>query len=87
MAIDLITRRTANLPSTKQEVMEKTREMYGALVPALQAQVGDYDPEATGSTITEDVAALQTDVQDETDGLLPRWTGYVPENSSHWSKD
>ena len=41
---------------------------------ALQALIGDYDPEATKSTITEDLAKLQEEVKATTTGLLDRTT-------------
>jgi len=43
-------------------------------IATLQAQVGDYDPEVTESTITEDLALLQTEVETTTTGLLDRMT-------------
>jgi len=41
---------------------------------ALQEQVGDYDPESTESTITDDLALLQTEVETADTGLLDRAT-------------
>lgn len=40
----------------------------------LQAQVGSYDPDVTSSTITADLALLQSEVETETTGLLDRTT-------------
>ena len=39
---------------------------------ALQAQVGDYNPKATKSTITKDLAKLQGEVETTTTGLLDK---------------
>ena len=65
-----------NKPETRTaaELNEYFSKEENPEIDALQAQIGDYDPEATESTITDDLEELQTQVQTTTTGLLDRAT-------------
>jgi len=52
----------------------------------LEGQVGNYDPEATESTITSDLESLQEDVQTETTGLMDR-TAVLEEQVGDYDPD
>lgn len=65
-----------NKPETRTvaELNEYFSKEENTEIDALQAQIGDYDPDATGSTITEDLAKLQDEVETGETGLLDRAT-------------
>jgi len=63
-----------NKPETRTvaELNEYFSKEENTEIDTLQAQVGDYDPDTTGSTITDDLEQLQADVQTTETGLLDR---------------
>ena len=63
-----------NKPETRTvaELNEYFSKEENTEIGTLQAQVGDYDPDTTESTITDDLEQLQTDVQTTETGLLDR---------------
>lgn len=65
-----------NKPETRTvaELNEYFSKEENTEINALEAQIGDYDPGATESTITDDLEELQTQVQTTTTGLLDRAT-------------
>lgn len=65
-----------NKPETRTvaELNEYFSKEENTEIDTLQAQVGDYDPDTTGSTITDDLETLQTEVEADTTGLLDRTT-------------
>jgi hypothetical protein len=65
-----------NKPETRTaaELNEYFSKEENTDIEQLQAQVGDYDPTSTGSTITADLVTLQGEVETTTTGLLARAT-------------
>lgn len=65
-----------NKPETRTaaELNEYFSKEENTDIEQLQAQVGDYDPDTTESTMTADLEQLQADVQTTTTGLLDRAT-------------
>jgi hypothetical protein len=65
-----------NKPETRTvaELNEYFSKEENTDIEQLQAQVGDYDPTSTGSTITADLVTLQGEVETTTTGLLDRAT-------------
>ena len=63
-----------NKPETRTvaELNEYFSKEENTEIDTLQAQVGDYDPDTTKSTITDDLEQLQADVQTTGTGLLDR---------------
>ena len=63
-----------NKPETRTvaELNEYFSKEENTEIDTLQAQVGDYDPDTTRSTITGDLEQLQADVQTAETGLLDR---------------
>ena len=66
-----------NKPETRtvaelNEYFSKEEDTRLSEIEQLQAQVGDYDPDTTESTITDDLEQLQADVQTTETGLLDR---------------
>ena len=63
-----------NKPETRTvaELNEYFSKEENTEIDTLQAQVGDYDPDTTESTITDDLEQLQADVQTTETGLLDR---------------
>ena len=63
-----------NKPETRTvaELNEYFSKEENTEIDTLQAQVGDYDPDTTGSTITDDLERLQADVLTAGTGLLDR---------------
>ena len=63
-----------NKPETRTvaELNEYFSKEENTEIDTLQAQVGDYDPDTTESTITGDLEQLQADVQTTETGLLDR---------------
>jgi len=63
-----------NKPETRTvaELNEYFSKEENTDLEQLQAQVGDYDPDTTESTITDDLEQLQADVQTAETGLLDR---------------
>lgn len=59
---------------TVSEINDLISTEESADIETLQGQVGDYDPESTESTITDDLALLQTEVETADTGLLDRMT-------------
>ena len=57
---------------TVAELNEYFSKEENTEIDTLQAQVGDYDPSTTKSTITDDLEQLQADVQTAETGLLDR---------------
>ena len=57
---------------TAAELNEYFSKEENTEIDTLQAQVGDYDPDTTESTITDDLEQLQADVQATETGLLDR---------------
>lgn len=57
---------------TAAELNEYFSKEENTEIDTLQAQVGDYDPNTTESTITDDLEKLQADVQTAETGLLDR---------------
>jgi hypothetical protein len=57
---------------TIEELNNKFSKEEQSELTTLQAQVGDYDPTSTGSTITADLATLQGEVETTTTGLIDR---------------
>lgn len=72
--VDIRRAQGGNKPETRTvaELNEYFSKEENTEIDTLQAQVGDYDPSTTKSTITDDLEQLQADVQTAETGLLDR---------------